>query len=267
MSNQKLVVEGSDLLSSQMMNFWRQVGDRSIRFENMEAFLDERDPFGVHLVTYYKDGPRTAKNRLNDGPVSQEQIQRLWERVIEKKITSRHLQDFMERKNPFRHKLRFENGVRRERLELQEFQDMSSLMDAVKKKGWEIDREAAYILKRIAYNPLDNRGKARLIRATCDDMGMDDGGTLFESIYPRAERFGLGLCLPTMALHLCLRKKVVVENHDTLHIGMKPLPGPNGKPMVLQLRRNDEYLLVEAMVADENTWWKHSDLEWLFLES
>ena len=94
MSNQKLVVEGSDILSSQMMNFWRQVGDRSITYTMMDRFLAGIDPIDGSMLF-----PVFA--RPADPGVSAEQQQRFWEHVIAKKITSLHLQDMMERRDPF----------------------------------------------------------------------------------------------------------------------------------------------------------------------
>lgn len=236
------------------MNFWRQVGDQSITHPILDRFLEGIDPFADDEV-----------RRGKTPEISAEQQRLFWEMVIEEKITSRHLQDLMERKNPFRYKQYLEYAANwRERFKLQEFKDMQSLMTAVKKKGWEIERKAANILKRIPFNPSDNRGTVSLIHPTCDAMGME-GATLFEKIYPKAEQFRFKLCPPAIGIQLCLHKEM--ENHNTIHIGMEPVPGADGKPMVLQLRRNDHYLLIEAIrVDDGHGWWKHSELEWLFLE-
>lgn len=264
MSNQKLVVEGSDILSSQMMNFWRQVGDGSIKFWNMQAFLKETDPFKRGIITHFKDGPKGQRIVLNDGPVSQDQMIRFWEMVIDKKITSRHLQDLMEGKNPFRLKRHLDRPeFWRESFRLKMFPYLDNLIAAVEQKGWKIDPEAAYILEQIDYKPSDYKGMANLIRPTCEAMGMV-GGTSFSPIYLRAEQFRFRLCSPVAGLQLCLHKEM--HNHSTIFFGMKPIPGRDGKPRVLKLRRNDNYLLVEAQVVDQNTWWRHSELAWLFVE-
>lgn len=94
--SKKLVVEGSDITSSQMMNFWRQISDGSITHTIMDRFLGGIDPFGGNMhFQVLRDG------RWVNSEVSTEQHRQFWKQVMARKITSRHLQDLMEGRNPF----------------------------------------------------------------------------------------------------------------------------------------------------------------------
>lgn len=97
MSNKKLVIEGSDITSSQMMNFWRQVGNRSITYTMMSRFLVGIDPFNGNIHhQVLREGGVWANSEITP-----DQVEEFWVQVKNKKLTAQHLQDLMEGTDPF----------------------------------------------------------------------------------------------------------------------------------------------------------------------
>jgi hypothetical protein len=149
----------------------------------------------------------------------------------------------------------------RDKFTLEKFKSVNELIKAIESKGWTISLEALFMLKHKLFTLSKKATRVNVVRPRGGALGFV-AGVHMPLVAPRAEQFKLKPVAAEVAVQLCLHAKL--DNHRSAFAVMEPIPGPKGKPMVFSLRRNDHYLLLEAVEADSSC--RHGDLEYILLD-